>query len=309
MKHKHTKKNITKHHQTSPIRLIQKLILISWNSTKTSIQVKQLPLQLFQRLRVRAARPKLVHHLLCLNMSPKIFNGKQAYQTNRSCTAKSAWSTMINLHADLQMLTRLHSLVGNPGIIPKHARHLKVTIHIHDSKWYHRHRPIPVTSRKLCRLALQLFSTGHDLCPSLPCAQRKTAPYFQIHLNVEPSERCSIDSIAPYPPKKNKLEQSVTTTSDSSEILLVDFFGVYNLAILQSPQPTNRLQRTKAASVCCHAGSTWGMRGTCTLHRWTDHMKVICVALFEVWWRYDGDLMRDGDFLIFVEGFSEKAEV
>ena len=125
------------------------------------------------------------------------------------------------------------------------------------------------------------------LCPSLPCAQRKTAPYFQNHLNVEPSERCSIDSIAPFP-QKNKLEQSVTTTSDSSEILLVDFLGVYNLAILQSPQPTNRLQRTKAASVCCHAGSTWGMRGTCTLHRWTDQMKVIYLWLYL---RFDGDMM------------------
>ena len=90
------------------------------------------------------------------------------------------------------------------------------------------------------------------------------------------------------PPKKNKLEQSVTTTSDSSEILLVDFLGVYNLAILQSPQPTNRLQRTKAASVCCHAGSTWGMRGTCTLHRWTDQMKVIYLWLYL---RFDGDMM------------------
>ena len=139
--------------------------------------------------------------------------------------------------------------------------------------------------RSSCFPPVMIFAR---LCPSLPCAQRKTAPYFQIHLNVEPSERCSIDSIAPYPPKKNKLEQSLTTTSDSSEILLVDFLGVYDLAILQSPQPTNRLQRTKAASVCCHAGSTWGMRGTCTLHRWTDQMKDIYLWLYL---RFDGDMM------------------
>ena len=228
--------------------------------------------------------------LLCLNMSPKIFNSKQAYQTNRSCTAKSAWSTMINLHADLQMLTRLHSLVGNPGIIPKHAQHLNVTIHIHDSKWYHRHRPIPVTSRKLCRLALQLLSTGHDLCPSLPCAQRKTAPYFQIHLNVEPSERRYIDSIAPFP-QKNKLEQSVTTTSDSSEILLVDFF--WGLQPSHSPKsPTHQPSPTDKGRLrllpCrVHLRHAWYLHATSVNGSNEGHMCGSIWGLMEIWWGFD----------------------
>ena len=146
------------------------------------------------------------------------------------------------------------------------------------------------------------------LCPSLPCAQRKTAPYFQIHLNVEPSERCSIDSIAPYPPKKNKLEQSVTTTSDSSEILLVDFFG----GLRPSPSPKSPTHQPSPTDKGClrllpcrvHLRHAWYLHATSVNGSNEGH---ISVALFEVWWRYDGDLMRNGDFLIFVEGFSKKS--